>query len=451
MSDDVRPGMRPDTAEWLASGPDRAPAGLLARALDQSRATRQRPAMLAVALGAPIVTGRSSAITPLRVWLVIALLVAAAASIAIAAGWPDRTELVVVTSPDPSATAAPLPSATPVIPSTFTAGYGLTVERSALNAWADAHPVVPYAGIFVGHRWEFEYDVCGDTTCASPHTIELTAGPVQDGIIYASRPCPPSAAGNATTCAIWNAENRGDEILAITGSSTEELVAAWVAHFGDGTRTNVTANDAVWTVIEYETRVVALLVIRGTAVEVSLNDYRDMAPHANVADVERFLGAVHFQPAATTTPPITERFGDVELAMPGGWLGYRSGSTLTLSNGDLLAFRETVRRVAPGDSLVIVRIDATPGRRTFTVSGTTLDELAASIDAGMPDAARRDITIGSVRAVRWSVPQASYVGPLAGVIAFEWKGAFYVIQEHFPLDAAFAGYLDLVLQGLTLL
>lgn len=78
------------------------------------------------------------------------------------------------------------------------------------------------------------------------------------------------------------------------------------------------------------------------------------------------------------------------------------------------------------------------------------DELERGFRRLLGDGERTGITIGGAVGYRWAVPQRWYVGPLAGLAAFEWKGRFYVFQVHDPLDGAPGDVLGPVLAGVTL-
>ena len=117
-------------AAWLAEGPTSAPDYLLANAIARSKRKRQRPGVLARALGAPGAGVPARVLHPSMAWIVLALL-ALAAGVAIAGGAFKPPALVVIPNdPTPSADATPRMQPTPmpdrrlVFPD---AGFAITV------------------------------------------------------------------------------------------------------------------------------------------------------------------------------------------------------------------------------------------------------------------------------------------------------------------------------------
>ena len=64
-------------------------------------------------------------------------------------------------------------------------------------------------------------------------------------------------------------------------------------------------------------------------------------------------------------------------------------------------------------------------------------------------AERTEIDVDGERGYRWAVSQAWYVGPLAGVAAFEHNGTRYVATLHLPLDGVPGPSLSQLLDSIT--
>jgi hypothetical protein len=111
-----------EVAAQFADGPSRAPSGLLDAALASTSGTRQRPAIIAVVLGAPAAGPRADAVAggfTRRELLLLGLLVGVlTGGVLIAGSWQALNNQLVVVQPSPRATStlSARPSSPPTVP-----------------------------------------------------------------------------------------------------------------------------------------------------------------------------------------------------------------------------------------------------------------------------------------------------------------------------------------------
>lgn len=212
-----------DLARWFDVGPRGAPPELVADTLGRTRRTDQRPAWLAIALGAPTLDSpraltrlSRSQMSLLAVVALVAILVALAIS---AGGLRNDRRLGVLPSTSPRASleprTSPVPSPTAIGITTPTP-YTL-VERPDLSfevAWSRADGVSSpwdYFSLAPGPPGiTFGIGGCTDNICMRGY-VAMTSGPIADGV----------AAFNATTGPVT-----------LTGGTLDELVASWSSKVG---------------------------------------------------------------------------------------------------------------------------------------------------------------------------------------------------------------------------
>jgi hypothetical protein len=163
-------------------------------------------------------------------------------------------------------------------------------------------------------------------------------------------------------------------------------------------------------------------------------------------------------PTFDFAPPEPTTVGKLRLTMPAGWLLRPGTTTLNVepAGGGIFSRDQQVIALEPGAKLFIQRpvMQGAQGYSEstgFSISGDTYEELVASVDGAMNDAARTQIRIDGVKAYRWSVPQTSYIHPLVAVAAVEWRGTFYVFVEHLGLDGDPGNAFQVLLDGVKLL
>jgi hypothetical protein len=223
-------------ASWLAEGPTRAPEHLLAEALARSNRERQRPALLARALGAPDGARRTTWTRPPLVWLAAALLLMAglAAAISIASSLLEsRLVVVPVPSASPGLTARPSePAPSQPVPSfvapivteayengdlgvqlRYVPGTTTTGFTDVWTGWFGAPGTEAVAVTWVEGR-------CVDTICSG--YVGISSGTLAEGAIVGTVGANP------------------DELSRVAGTTLDELVMAFTALAGPGTATPTT-------------------------------------------------------------------------------------------------------------------------------------------------------------------------------------------------------------------
>jgi hypothetical protein len=210
-----------DVASWLDEGTGRAPAPLIESILDETARTGQRPALIAVAFGAPTLRDPRR-VGGLRLEGVVVLAVVALAALAavLLAGsprdWFDRLAVV----PSASASADPRPSGSPIVettpdpnrtPQVYTADVYTVTTRAGAKRWTSvSEPPAEQNG---QHRVTFLYGSCtpADYFCGPP-SVTIVTGPTGLPIAVAS-------------------DDRGAP-ASITGTTVDEFAASWTATFG---------------------------------------------------------------------------------------------------------------------------------------------------------------------------------------------------------------------------
>ena len=458
MSEHAALGQPRVVAAWLAEGPEQAPSGLLQKALDRTATTRQRSSIVAVALGAPSIGGRASRPMSLRLWVVGALLVLAAVmAIAVAGSLRQQRPITTVLPSSPPASVlhdSPIPSgpaSSDRLP--FDAGENVYVAWSAVNPWTEVLAIPGGNPTFMAdHLREVVFDSCV-SQCTGRFVIDFIVGRIDEGLVYGWQRCPNLS--DAFGCAIFEAENGDDGItLAVEGASTDELAAGWQAAFGPAHQVRESVVNAErWQILTYADRSVGIVAKGSRLVAVTVRAQGGLPADAVPVMLERFLTAIQFgaDPNPGLLGTVSATLGDITVTMPGDFAIGAGPTRLSMNKdtGSFLVIDDLVTRLKPGDTMRIERSGGTTPS-TFEVRGTTLAEVTSSIDAALGTARRTDLRIADALGYRWRVTQAAIVHPLVAVAVIEWKGSFYVFEEHFPIEAASAGNFDLVLQRVTL-
>ena len=459
MSEHLPLGEPRDVAAWLGEGPDRAPSDLLARSMATVAVTRQRRAVVAAALGAPAIHDSTNRRGSLRLLVAAALLVLAAILVIVVAGaWHRQPLITTVLPPSPPATVfedTPIPSdPVPTEPPPFAAGQNVSVAWSPINPWTKVRAIPGgLPTILVDHLREVLFDTCINQ-CTGPFTIDFTVGTIDQGIVYGGKKCPNPA--DALGCAIYQAEGGSPITLVVKGTTTDELAEAWQAEFGTPQQQqSMIVNDNPWQILIYENKSVGVVAKGSRVVAVTVVAQGGLPTDAVPIMLMRFLPAIQFgaEPNPGLLPPVTATLGDLTLTMPSNFAANAGPATIRINedrgHGDFLVIDDRITLLKPGASMRIERYGGgTPV--TFEVTGATLEAIRRSITRGLGDSGSTVLRIGDAQGYRWNVGQASIMHPLVAVAVIEWKGSFYVFEEHFPLDGMSAGNFDLVLQGVTL-
>lgn len=212
MSDErLTPGT---PGRWLDDGPSRAPEGLLQATLHATRRTRQRPGVLAVALGAPRVGGSDGRAPVARLgWTLVAIAILASVVLIVGSGWWRENQTVLAPTPRPSAS---LPSATPTRgpqrspqPSARPTPDPI-VLRPKLGFWysaAQTYEPVSWAGPGAfGRSCALGTDFCAVM-------VRVRVGALDDGVVL----------------------NDGDQTVVLRGRSLNDVETSWTALFGAST------------------------------------------------------------------------------------------------------------------------------------------------------------------------------------------------------------------------
>jgi hypothetical protein len=442
-----------DAARWLEEGSDHAPAALLGRVLDHTGATRQRPGRVAAVLGAPTMGTSWRSVSPLRAATVAAILLAGVTVVVLLAGALRQDRLVLVATPAPSVStspqASPVESAEIALAPDFDTGLGATIVQDADDPWTlvQHKPSDNPRRQLADNQLEVFYGDCLE--CASTLRVDLTFGTRDQGVVVGWIPCRPETPAGLP-CFIEEAETGGIPQF-VQGDTTEALTSAWMARHGQAPASTHVARQVEWTILHYPGLVVALVVRLDQAVVMSIGPNPDVTTGRRETLAPHFLDLVMFaqELPPSTAGPRTATTGDLELAIPAGWILAGGGPRITLTDGrDFLFVIQTIDVLAPGDKLLVAR--SSDDTEPFSVAGATFAELVLSIDRGIGPAGRRPVTIGGTPGYRWTAQQQAIVGPLAMMAALEWKGRFYVFLVRFPVDGAPGDLLGPVLDGVTL-
>jgi hypothetical protein len=340
------PGTR-DAARWLAEGPDRAPSGLLGQALDRTRRSGQRPRWLAAALGAPSVAhGRR--LEPAVQWLLIGvLLLAAAMTIALAAGM-SRLDLLAVAPTRPPAS-GPVASTRPVAsPQVVNIAAGLSVTSNQLDPWTDVGAGWSNRAGVATDSLDFQFGACTGVGCDGS-VISVAVSPVDgDGIVVGwDAPCSGGTFSDedAIACAVWQVmggQEPGGPVT-ITGRTNAELAAAFVEEFGGPSPRVQLVNGVRWAIGEGDDRLIAFVVAGDRLVSVTSQPSHYLSDAALGTRLQRFLAGIQFEvlpvPDPTPTPspvptyPVTTRWLGLELTLPANWAVADHGTRLTITEG----------------------------------------------------------------------------------------------------------------------
>ena len=454
MTEDPAGRQTRNIAVWLGEGPTHAPADLLSRSMAAVTVTRQRRSSIAVLLGAP--TLASDRGVPVRLWVAAAVLALAAVLTLIAMGsWRPTKLLTAVPSPISTITdETPIPTgAAPTVPPRFDAGENVFVSWSPVNPWTKVTPIPGGNPMLMArHLREVTFESCING-CTGRFVIDFIVGTIDEGLLYGWRSCPDSIRGGLE-CAIYQAEFPGGVVLKVEGKTTDEITSAWQAEFGPAQQVQSRiVNDDQWQVLTYDGLSVAIVVNGSRIVAVTVRAQGGLPASAVPTMLERFLPAIQFgeDPNPGLLPPVSATLGDLTLTLPRNFAMNVAAGVMSVNEdtGSFLFIDDRITRLTPGGSMRIERYGGS-GASSFEVVGATLDELRTSITLGIGDAGPVELRIGDARGYRWNVAQASISHPLVAVAVIEWKGVFYVFEEHFPLDAAAAGNFDLLLEGVTL-
>jgi hypothetical protein len=248
----------------------------------------------------------------------------------------------------------------------------------------------------------------------------------------------------------------GAAALTLAGTSLDEYAASATAASPTRFPGALRAEVQVGGVLGYQWRILTAESILGreyidVVLAVAGSDVYALVGSLDMVEDLRFLPR-HVTPSSEDT--VSGTVGDLHLTMPNGWTITPTENWLYISDaqaGDFFSISQRIDMLQPGGSVVISH--PTPGNTSasFTGTGETLAELAVSIDAGLPDVERQEITIGGVRAYRWNVPQFVGYQILTAVAVLEWRDAFYVFQQHYPLDGFPGDTFGLLLRGVELL
>jgi len=415
-----------DLAAWLNAGlTEAAPEPVLSRSLAAARATRQRPRLVAVALGAPTLP-RPAAAVPRLAWLV-ALLILVLATIAVAAGVirplpapviplpsasrGDPSPTPTQPSPPPRRSATPAPTAPPStmqIPELGFAAVPLDatrVERSASRVRFDASP----------ERTGADGSI--------PDAIVVDVGPTDTGVVLelpdgahpsvsgrrsadldeALRSIPgwiPS--GDSTTVTIGG---EPATVVTLRGGIDDTVAVVGVVHEG-----RVFVISAIGTAADLP----RLLTLRSALLEWLGRGFRFL--DGGVADGGAF--SVAYPPGWHRSSGVVGG-GSFQLARSGGPAGLPG---LTFG----------VTWAGPDEPIAI---DLGQGVDAVTVTGHDLASLDRSVRAAFPGAVRTAVRIGGERGYRYGVGEESYVMPLSALAVTWHDGTAYVFTEHPILDA----------------
>jgi len=207
-----------DLTGWFMDGPERAPDGLLASAIDRARRTGQRSRRVAVALGAPTLDSQRSRrirFPGVAIAWVVLLLVAVIAFALLAGGRTDHHLVVVPISTGatdtPNLTAPPRPSARPTV---ATVPPPTPTPRPQTVVWEDIRLVLPgdWQAVSQSGRLTIKSDLLGGLRLPGSTFDIVIAGP--SGV------------------EIRNPINQVSSSITVRGSSLEELAASAASALG---------------------------------------------------------------------------------------------------------------------------------------------------------------------------------------------------------------------------
>ena len=463
--------MDPRAIEWLREGPDAAPSGLLERSLRVSGQSRQRPYLLAVALGAPDARAAYRPAPQMARWLLVAALVLAAVIAVILASGTRRPDLLIVgPSARPPASVDGLRSGAPFPTQTIAdTGLGLSVTSNPLEPWTSVEN--GWFGFATQSTRDFHYAACPDRACPAG-VISISVAPLATGAIVDMEPggeptCPPDMGGDALGCATWAAINQADggrprlpSPATITGRSMDELLANWTAQFGSAPELRL-INGVQWAITERGPRLVAFVLDGDRVVAVTAQPTGGPAARSNQERrLQLFLPGIEFDnpPApwpTLDTRPVTTSWLDLEVTTP-HWNVRVDGSHLFLqadSYGGLFGPQGFDIDTAPLGTEFVVDLGmrtGSDGQLTARISGATFDDVIQSIEEEIVAGSTPvETSVDGHRLVWWATPQHSYVGPLAWIAVLDAGTDVYLFQEHYPLDAPFQrDHVTTLLDGL---
>jgi len=225
-----------EIAAGFRDGPTRAPRGLLGATLASTRHLRQRPAPLALLLGAPGAAPAGDAVVggvTRRQLVLVGLLIGAVAGAIAVAGAVQLMNRQTVVLPPPRATATARastpPSAAPATPAPVVRNdaLGFAVMRT------ETDPFTEHENRWHGHEVtgperaaEFDFGTCPDR-CGGGVSVS-SSSPWYGVIVAWTTDCAPTV--NPFDCAAF--QESGGSPIRLRGASADELAAAWIARFG---------------------------------------------------------------------------------------------------------------------------------------------------------------------------------------------------------------------------
>ena len=314
---------------------------------------------------------------------------------------------------------------------------GVVVSSADIGPWYRVGPGLG-AGPGDGTAVAFWFGQCLDNMCNQPYISLSYADPAVGAIV----------------------EGAGGDYKRVRGFTLAQLRKSWASLYRDSTfeDASIDGTPAVLA-IGGQTHMAVLAVLHGRAVSVSISPAA-FAPYDQSAlkgRLNAFTGAIYIPIEVPSTEPSPEpspagTLKDLTVTLPAGWVIRSTESRMTVTEPGPGIFRlnASIAALEPGGGLTIPRPTASNRNAGFQVEGRTLGEVVHSVGAALTDADRRDIQIAGQPAVRWVVPQTSYVGPLVNVAVLEWKHNFYVFVEQLPLDGDPGTSFEDVLAGVTL-
>ena len=315
---------------------------------------------------------------------------------------------------------------------------GLVVSSEDAGPWHDVHQ-----GWGAGPGDEtsvvFFFGQCADNLCNAPY-VSLSYG-------------------DPATGAIVQRTETGD-FLRVRGSTLEKLRASWAALYPDHEFKDATVDGrpAILALGDH-TNLAVLTALNGRTVSVSIQPgaFASFEKAKLEGRLTAFVGAIYLPVNVPSTSPTPEpspagTLGDLTVTMPAGWIVRPSETRMSVevAGGGVLGPGMFVAALEPGAGLDVPHPSTSYANGRFRVAGRTFREVVAAVDVALPDATRRDVEIGGQPAIRWLVPQRSYIGPLVNVAVVEWKKSFYVFVQLLPFDGSPGTRFDRLLAGVTL-
>lgn len=394
-----------------------------------------------------------------RVRLGAMLFLLALLAIAAFSGRPPIDIVAVTTTPSPRGTERPSPSVAPSVdelPAPYDTHLGFKVWTNASDPWVSVARTWAGHPESIGKALDFGFGRCASEGCV-PSAVSVSVATVGEGSVvvdWTYEECPnANDRAYATTCAIWSTMHRGTPVV-IEGTTTDELVAAWVERFGAVEPQSVFIAGARWVIVDRKSVIAGFTANGDQLLAITSQAAPGLSLMAREARFRKFVAAIRFDElrAPGSAPPGSGVVRDLELTLSADWSIAQRPSSLDIweATGGLFSISMRITALGPGERIAIRRPVGDRRNADILVSGLTLDELVARIDAAVGDGIRTDTAIGGEPGYRWRLPQRWYVGPLVALAVVEWKGMFYVFEEHLPLDGPPGRSFEDLLGGVTL-